>query len=80
MENTWTRLNLTSVQFLIETFCWQEQEYKTVFLLSVNQVRIRDTVEENENMFEIHRLENLKIMSGEVPLTDLKYPANLRFM
>ena len=31
-------------------------------------------MEENENMFEIQRLENLKIMSGEVPLTALNVP------
>ena len=31
----------------------------------MNQVRIRDTVEESESMFEIHRLENMKVMSGE---------------
>ena len=34
-------------------------------------MRIRDTVEENENMFEIHRLENVKILSGEVKLLSL---------
>jgi len=34
-----------------------------LFSLSVNQVRIRDTVEESESMFEIHRLENMKVMS-----------------
>ena len=47
-----------------------------VFFLSVNQLRIRDTVEENENMFEIHRLENVKILSGELKLLPLltKFP------
>ena len=46
------------------------------FIYSVNQVRIRDTVEENENMFEIHRLENVKIVSGEVLLPAQKGPTN----
>jgi len=40
--------------------------------LSVNQVRIRDTVEENENMFEIHRLENIKIVSEDSKSRDDK--------
>ena len=42
-------------------------------------MRIRDTVEENENMFEIHRLENMKIVSGKVLLltTPYKVPTNL---
>ena len=32
---------------------------------SVNQVRVRDTVEQHENMFEIHRLENIEISLGQ---------------
>ena len=37
-------------------------------------MRIRDTVEENENMFEIHRLENVKIVSGKVLLITDRVP------
>ena len=33
---------------------------------SVNKVRVRDTVEQHENMFEIHRLENIEISLGQV--------------
>jgi len=33
--------------------------------LSVNQVRIRDVVEQDESMFEIHKLENIHVVSGD---------------
>ena len=37
------------------------------YIYSVNQVRIRDVVEQDENMFEIHRLENIHVVSGNNP-------------
>ena len=47
-------------------------------MFSVNQVRVRDTVEESEKMFEIHRLENMKIVSNaEVEQSSL-YVSKLR--
>ena len=30
----------------------------------MNQVRIRDVVEQDESMFEIHKLENIHVVSG----------------
>ena len=37
------------------------------YIFSVNQVRIRDVVEQDENMFEIHKLENIHVVSGINP-------------
>ena len=33
----------------------------------MNQVRIRDVVEQDESMFEIHKLENIHVVSGINP-------------
>ena len=42
----------------------EEKYLIAVAVDSVNQVRVRDTVEQHENMFEIHRLENIEISLG----------------
>ena len=44
----------------------EEKYLIAVAVDSVNQVRVRDTVEQHENMFEIHRLENIEISLGQV--------------
>ena len=42
----------------------EEKYLIAVAVDSVNQVRVRDTVEQHENIFEIHRLENIEISLG----------------
>ena len=39
----------------------------TILHFQLNQVRIRDVVEQDESMFEIHKLENIHVVSGINP-------------
>mgnify|MGYP007023062803 CR=1 FL=1 len=53
--------SLKNCQFLFYCQNW------LFYIYSVNQVRIRDVVEQDESMFEIHKLENIHVVSGINP-------------
>ena len=48
--------------------------HQLIFFFSINQVRIRDTIADNLNTFEVHKLENIKVGIAVMGLSNVLNP------